>query len=139
MAAVVLDASAALSWLSSDEQTPASRELAHEVARHGAVVPEIWHAEVTQLLLLAERRGRTTMGRVAEIVALLDELPIETEAGVPQRMRHEVLELARDRGLSTCDALYLDLAQRRGLPLATLDPALSRAARAVGVPVALGD
>jgi predicted nucleic acid-binding protein len=139
MAAVVLDASAALSWLSSDEQTPASRELAHEVARHGAVVPEIWHAEVTQLLLLAERRGRTTMGRVSEIVALLDELPIETEAGVPQRVRHEVLELARDRGLSTCDALYLDLAQRRGLPLATLDPALSRAARAVGVPVALGD
>lgn len=139
MPTVVLDASAALSWLFSDEQTPASRELAHEVARQGAVVPFVWHAEITQLLLLAERRGRTTMERVTEIVALLDELPIETEADVPQRVRHEVLELARECGLSTCDALYLDLARRRSLPLATLDPALSRAARALGVPVALGD
>ena len=92
MPAIVLDASATLSWLFSDEQTQASCELAHDVARHGAVVPSIWHAEITQLLLLAERRGCTTMERVTEIVALLDELPIETEADVPPRVRHPFLQ-----------------------------------------------
>lgn len=136
--AFVLDASAALSWLFADEQTEAARELARRVAVQGALVPSVWHAEVCNLLLAAERRGRTTAERVREIVALLDELPIETEPDLPARTRHEVLDLARDQGLTSYDALYLDLARRRAVTLASLDQNLLRAARAVGVPVTLG-
>lgn len=139
MPGVVLDTSAALSWLFADVQTEAARGLARRVARDGAVVPWVWHAEMAQLLLFAERRGRTSPARVAEIVALIDELPIETEAGAPERVRHELLGLARDAALSASDALYLDLARRRGLPLATLDPTLDRAARAAGIAIASGD
>lgn len=134
----VLDASAALSWLFADEQTEAARELARQVAREGALVPAIWHAEVCNVLLAAERRGRTTAERVREIVTLLDELPIETDADLPQRTRHEVLDLAREQQLTVYDALYLDLARRRTATLASLDQQLIRAARAVGVPVTLG-
>jgi predicted nucleic acid-binding protein len=44
-----------------------------------------------------------------------------------------VLDLARSEGLSSYDASYLELAMRRGVPLATKDDALARAARRVGV------
>jgi len=46
--------------------------------------------------------------------------------------------LAAQHGLTTYDAAYLELAIRRGLPLATLDVSLARAARAEGVTLAVG-
>jgi predicted nucleic acid-binding protein len=42
---------------------------------------------------------------------------------------------ARAHHLSTYDAAYLALAIREGLPLATLDSALRKAARKTGVPL----
>jgi predicted nucleic acid-binding protein len=50
-------------------------------------------------------------------------------------MLGEVMELARGEGLSSCDASYLDLAMRLGLPLATKDRALSEAASRCGVKI----
>jgi predicted nucleic acid-binding protein len=51
-----------------------------------------------------------------------------------------VLRLARAHRLSVYDAAYLELAQREGLPLATLDADLGRAAAGEGVAlVSTGD
>jgi len=46
-----------------------------------------------------------------------------------------VLALARKHGLTGYDALYLDLAKRRGASMATLDAKLARAAVAEAVAV----
>jgi len=43
------------------------------------------------------------------------------------------VSLARAHDLSAYDAAYLELAMRRGLPLAALDDKLKAAAQAVGV------
>jgi predicted nucleic acid-binding protein len=43
------------------------------------------------------------------------------------------MHLARVHRLSAYDASYLELAMRRGLPLATLDDKVKAAANAVGV------
>jgi predicted nucleic acid-binding protein len=48
------------------------------------------------------------------------------------RATHETLMLARTETLTTYDAAYLELAVRRGLPLATKDRELGAAARRVG-------
>ncbi len=45
----------------------------------------------------------------------------------------DLLALARERKLTVYDAAYLELAIREGLPLATLDRALEKAAIAEGV------
>ncbi len=42
----------------------------------------------------------------------------------------DFLALARAHGLSSYDASYLDLAMKKGLPLATLDKKLKQAAKA---------
>ena len=45
----------------------------------------------------------------------------------------EILPLARARRLTAYDATYLELAMRMGMPLATRDAALARAAKALRV------
>lgn len=49
------------------------------------------------------------------------------------RAFREILTLARSQALPTYDAAYLELAIRRGIPLATQDKALVRAATAAKV------
>jgi predicted nucleic acid-binding protein len=44
-----------------------------------------------------------------------------------------ILPVARQQSLSGYDAAYLELALRQGLPLATLDEQLRRAAKTTGV------
>ena len=46
-----------------------------------------------------------------------------------------LFSLAKRHRLTFYDAAYLELAQREGIALATLDQALSRAATAEGVPL----
>jgi predicted nucleic acid-binding protein len=62
----------------------------------------------------------------------------EAKTHLPQLLervaRGETLHLARLHNLSLYDAAYLELAVRRGLPLATLDDKLKGTAAAVGVP-----
>jgi len=46
-----------------------------------------------------------------------------------------MFSLAREHGLTVYDAAYLDLTIQEGLPLASLDSQLVRAAQKVGVPL----
>ena len=61
-------------------------------------------------------------------------LPITVEQETPERMLKEIVSLARAHELSTYDASYLDLAMRLGLPFATQDASLARAAKKCRVP-----
>jgi predicted nucleic acid-binding protein len=77
-----------------------------------------------------ERRGRLDSAKTARALSLLRALPVATDAGEDEAV---LMQLARRHRLSVYDASYLEFALRRGLPLATLDTALSDAARAEGV------
>ena len=135
MSALVIDSSAALSWCFEDEASPESDALFERVRDQGAVVPGLWHLEVANVLLQAERRGRITTGAVALRLELIAELPITTDNETTARAWREILALARAEGLTTYDATYLELAIRRGLPLQTRDAALITAAKRTGVAV----
>ncbi len=133
MGLCVLDASAAFPWLFEDEASPAADALLDHVTEHGAVVPALWFLECTNGLAMAERRGRIDGTGLVTAVALLRRLPLVVDDAAPSRALDAVLDLARTHRLTTYDAGYLDLALRRGLPLATSDALLRAAATATGV------
>ncbi len=135
MSALVIDSSAALSWCFEDEASPESDALFERVRDRGAVVPGLWHLEVADVLLQAERRGRIATGDVTMRLELIAELPITTDNETTARAWREILALARAQGLTNYDAAYLELAIRRGLPLQTKDAALITAAKRTGVTV----
>ena len=135
MTALVIDSSAALSWCFEDEASPETDALFERVRDLGAVVPGLWHLEVANVLLQAEKRGRITAGDVTMRLDLIAALPITTDSETTARAWREILALARAQGLTTYDAAYLKLAIRRGLPLQTKDEALIGAAKRCNVTV----
>jgi len=135
----VLDCSVAVAWLLEDERVPGADVLLDRLDGGGqAVVPGLWRLELGNVLAVAERRGRIGATGIARCLGLLGRLPIVTDRHTEERALREILELARREYVTTYDAAYLELAVRRGLPLATLDRSLARAARRVGVEVLPG-
>ena len=129
MKGFVLDCSVAATWLFPDQGTPETDALLDRLKTEGALVPGIWHLEVGNVLVRAERMKRIAKSKVAAYLHLLQRLAIVTDNETDERALRETLLLARECGLSTYDAAYLELAMRRGVQLATLDRALIRAAR----------
>jgi predicted nucleic acid-binding protein len=124
----VLDASMALAWCFEDEGGSYALEVLDRLATGEAVAPSLWRLEVADALVHAERRGRLTQAESTRFLDLLRQLPIRIEETPLQRAWSDIVSLARSVHLSTYDAVYLDLAMRLGLPLATLDDALRQAA-----------
>jgi predicted nucleic acid-binding protein len=89
--------------------------------------------EVANGLLVAERRGRIGAEDTELNLRAVNALPAQRDG--EGLVAGDALALARRHGLTLYDALYLDLALRRALPLATLDAALRRAAEAEGLPL----
>lgn len=133
MSGVVLDCSVALSWCFEDEAAEETDALLERVRDEGAVVPALWHLELGNILLQAERRGRIHAADVTTRLALLGDLPILTDGETSVRALRETLLLARTEMLTTYDAAYLEVSLRRGLPLATKDHDLRAAAHRMGI------
>jgi len=132
---IVLDCSATLAFLLEDEQTPAIGTLFDEIVQNGAVVPILWHLEVANSLTLAVRRKRIPPSVRDQLLMHLQKLDIATDMVTHIHAWTATIGLADLHGLTIYDAAYLELAQRRRLPLATLDKALVAAARQSGVAV----
>ena len=128
----VLDASVAACWLLDDEDDADASAALERLGREDALVPQLWHVEIRNCLLVALRRQRLSDADLAERLQALAGLPVRTDTDLDPQSS---FDLAHKHGLSVYDALYLNLAQRRGIPLATLDKALRRAATAEGVVV----
>lgn len=131
--ALVVDASSILAAAMPDEGSAYGHALLDVVVRGRAVVPAVFWYEVRNALIVGERRGRATPASTAAFLGVLAELPIEIDTPTSSDPGVGVLDAARSHQLSVYDAAYLDLASRRGLPLATLDRALSQAAAKAGV------
>ena len=103
------------------------------VARFAALVPAWWFIEITNVLAMAERKGRITPRQSDAFIADLGKLGVERDDEAPDRAFTYLLTLCRTHQVTSYDAIYLDLALRRSLPLATLDADLRKAARKLGV------
>ena len=130
---LVLDSSATLAWIYGDETTERIRRLFDSVADDGAVVPALWRLEVANSLTVAVRRGRidADFRRAALVDLALLDITTDDQTGV--QAWGETLNMADRFQLTVYDAAYLELAERRTLPLATLDAELRAAAKALGV------
>jgi predicted nucleic acid-binding protein len=96
-----------------------------------------WHLEAANVLLGAEKRGDTSTGEVERFMAQLENLPLRVDPMTANQSFSRIMTLARAYKLSSYDAAYLELAIREGLPIATLDIDLLKAAQKADVTIYL--
>ena len=130
---LVIDASLTVSWYFEDETTPATEAILERVSEAGATVPTLWRLEVANAFQSAIRRKRITAPYRDQALAELTQMPITIDADTNVYAWTTTLRLAERFALTIYDSAYLELAQRRSLPLATLDAELREAAAALGV------
>jgi predicted nucleic acid-binding protein len=132
---LVIDSSITLSWCFEDERTDVTATLLYRVAETGALVPALWRLEVANGLQVAVRRGRIDVAYRDATIADLRGLAIDVDPETDRKAWSEILQLADRFRLTLYDAAYLELAQRRQLPLASLDNELRAAGQMLGVPL----
>ena len=130
---LVLDSSVTVAWFFRDEQTEAIRRVLSNVAQSGAAVPSLWRIEVTNALQTAVRRGRITPDYRDASIADLAVLDISVDTETDRHVWNRTLKYADRFGLTLYDAVYLELAQRLTVPLASLDRELRAAGTALGL------
>ena len=129
----VLDCSATIPWAFASEATPGTEALLDSLADDGkAWVPALWHLELGNVLLGAFRKGRIDKAGIEQFLAIMALYDIEVNHETMAVAWSKTLGMAENFGLTVYDAAYLELALRRGLPLATLDGTLRRAMRKAG-------
>ncbi len=130
---LVLDASAALAWVYGEGNVENLDDLYREVKDKGAIVPELWHIEIANVLLTGCRKGRHDFSVAEENLRRFSKFRIAVDRETRFRAWDSAFKLGRKHSLTSYDAAYLELAQRLRLPLATLDKELLAAAAAEGV------
>ena len=132
--AFVADASVAIAWVHPSQATNDTRRLLESI-REGATVhvPALWYLEVANALLMLVRRQKLTDEERLTALGWLQQLPCATDYEASGLAFGRLSELASEHTLSVYDAAYLELAQRRSLPLACREGPLRRAAQTSGV------
>ena len=129
----VLDSSLALAWALPDEFSQRADEFFDQLTpASGFWVPALWWYEVSNALLMAQRRNRIKEVDRLQAIDLLGQLPLQTDTPNNGIVRY-IQELAFTHSLSAYDASYLELALRKGMGLATFDGQLKQAAEKAGL------
>lgn len=132
----VLDCSMTMAWLFEDESTKKSEQLLTRISEgESAWVPALWHWEVSNILLVAQRKKRITRSQAVGFIEMLKVLPIYIENKAMQQALETTFELAHENQLSSYDAAYLEIALRKQLPIASLDKQVIRTAKELGIAV----
>jgi len=132
----VLDNSVTMRWFFGDgkpQELRYAENVLDAMKTAGAIVPSVWGLEVANVISRAEAKGLVTEARSETFLEMLESLDIEADAATFSHAMSHTLQLARRYKLSAYDASYLELAMRLGLPLATLDEDLQKAAKKAGV------
>ena len=129
----VLDASIALSWCFKDESTTLTEQALKQLEIEQAFVPEIWSLEISNILILAERKKRIKYADIVQFLELINKLNIEIDNETSTKAFNEILSLAYSEKITTYDASYLELAMRKGVPLASKDLQLYKTAERLGI------
>jgi predicted nucleic acid-binding protein len=130
---LIIDASVTIAWIVEDERSAYTQAVLAAFGTDHAIVPAIWHWEISNTLLVLERKGR--LADAIKTYPQVVRFPIDVEqlAYTHDRRATLELELAREHRLSVYDAAYLALAKSTTHRLATLDTRLADAARAEGL------
>lgn len=133
--AFVLDASVSAIWALTDESNPLAARIlddwvANPTSPEPGFVPSLWWYEMRNLLVSGERRRLIVAADSAAFLRVVGTFPIELD---DEPDEGSIFGFARSHQLSFYDATYLEIAHRKGIPLATLDSALRKAAETVGV------
>ncbi|NYZ69824.1 type II toxin-antitoxin system VapC family toxin [Endozoicomonas sp. SM1973] len=142
MSNFVLDNSVAMRWLletSKIKDQNYADSVLETFSDVDAIVPNLWHLEAVSVLLGAQKRGEITEAEIEIFITQLESLPIEVDMATAHQAFSRTIRLAKLYKLSSYDASYLELAIRNGLPLASLDKDLRKAAKKAGVPLYLED
>ena len=140
MTAFVLDNSVAMRWLLASNKAADQKYALATLAslqEATAMVPNLWHLEAANVLLGAKNNRQLSVADIERFISQLEVLPIQTDAQTSQQALGSTLALAQAYQLSSYDAAYLELALREGIPLATLDKDLLKAARKAKVAIYL--
>ena len=140
MTAFVLDNSVAMRWLLASDKVSDQRyadSVLISLANAAALVPNLWHLEAANVLLGASNRGDIEISDFERFTVQLENLPITVDTLTANQVFGHTISLARAYRLSSYDAAYLELALREGLPLATLDKDLRKAAVRAGIDIYL--
>jgi predicted nucleic acid-binding protein len=138
LSGVVVDASVALAWCFPDEASEHADAVLVALKGQAIVVPAVWGLEIANAMLAGERRKRLKQPEILRFLALLEGLSIVQDGQAVSESVSNVLPLARHYDLSAYDAAYLELSIRLGVPLATLDAKLQKAAQRAGVKIFAG-
>ena len=131
----IVDNSVVMAWCFDDEASAYTDGIQDLLAKNFAFVPSIWPLEVANVLLVAERKKRIAKAASGHFIALLSQLPIVVDLIEPERVFHDVISIARQHKLSSYDGAYIELAIRKGLPIASLDKAVLKAAKDIQIPI----
>ena len=129
--AQVLDASVAVAWCAPSQATALTKVALLKVIADGALVPASFWYELSRL----RRRGIVAQAEIDAFIENLLELDFSVDPARDVAEMIELYRLSQRTQLSIYDAGYLELALRRGLPLATGDKALALAARNAGAAI----
>ena len=129
----VLDCSVALAWCLEDESNEYADNLLDLLVDQQAIVPSLWHLEVMNVLLMAQRRGRVEQGKIPLILQTLSNLPISTDKREIDINDESFINFANQYQLTSYDATYLYLAKREKIPVATLDKKMQQVAIELGL------
>lgn len=123
-----------VAWCFPDEHLAGAEAILDSLSQSAeAIAPSIWPFEVANALIIGERRNRISVAQVTLLLRRLRDLPIALDPARTENVFERILPFARQEHLTEYDAAYLELAIREGLPLATLDADLRRAARKAGI------
>lgn len=130
-ASFILDASVAMSWCFEDEMDEYSQNILNNIEQFNALVPALFFIEVSNVLVLSEKRNRLTAADSTRFVDILDRPCI----GISDLIFsiQEITNMARYTKLTSYDVIYLMLAMHTGLPIATKDNALKNVCLENGV------
>ncbi len=133
----VLDCSVTMAWCFEDESNNYTEKVLEAVSQSTALIPILWSVEVANCLFVAERKKRISHTKALAFRECLRDLFIVIDEYLIKQPVEIILDLARESGLTAYDAVYLELAIRKNLPLATLNKDLKQATKKMGIEIYL--
>jgi predicted nucleic acid-binding protein len=132
----VIDSSIAIAWVHPSQATAGTDQLLTRLETGAeCLVPLLWFLEVSNALIVLQRRKKLTRKDRLEALSGLAELDLTSDDEGLRFALTRTSNIAEEHGLSLYDACYLELALRLNVPFATRDNALKESAQKAGLKI----